>query len=161
MSVKIQQYMPSDRSTVKRFVEATQEYERVRVRDLSPGTEIGDAYTRKLLRAVAAKNGVILLATSDNEPIGFVCAWVDADRDMLLALKARSFAYISDIFVERPWRRKGIARKLLAAAEREMARRGCYRIRICSKAANRAAVAVYARSGFEPYETIFTKQIIP
>jgi ribosomal protein S18 acetylase RimI-like enzyme len=72
---------------------------------------------------------------------------------------ARRHAYVSDIFVGEAWRRRGVGRTLLTAIEAEMRRRGCRRIRICSKAANLAAVSCHQSAGYRPYEIIYAKAI--
>jgi ribosomal protein S18 acetylase RimI-like enzyme len=74
------------------------------------------------------------MARAETETVGFGCAWVEEDDDPLLRDDARTYGYVSDIFVEGAWRRQGIALQLLDALEMAMRSRGCHRIRICSKA---------------------------
>jgi GNAT superfamily N-acetyltransferase len=104
-------------------------------------------------------DGSIAMACHGSEPIGFACAWVDEDDDMLLEERFRRHARVSDIFVAEPWRRRGIARLLLGAIEDEMRRRGCRRMRIIAKAGNRAAMACYEAAGLRSYEVTLWKAI--
>lgn len=146
-------------ATLVGFVEAMQEYERAHVPDLKPGVEIGAAYAATLMRTVQERNGLILLAQDDVAPVGFACAWVERDNDPLLRAEARRHAYVSDLFVRDTWRRQGIGRMLLDAIEARMGERGCRRIRVCSKAANVAALSCYQAAGYRPYEIVLEKPI--
>ena len=70
-------------------MESIQEHERVHVQELKPGEEIGFAYAESLVKAIADKNGVILVAKTDGIAIGFVCAYIDVDHDPLLGVRKR------------------------------------------------------------------------
>ena len=157
--ITIDAYQPSDLAAVTRYVEAIQEHERADVPDLKPGSEIGADYARMLVRTAAEQNGRILMARAETGVVGFACAWVQDDDDPLLRDDARTHAYVSDIFVEESWRRRGVASRLLDALEVEMRSRGCRRIRVCSKAANHLALECYKKAGYQPYEIIFAKRL--
>ena len=157
--LRIEPFQPADLPVVAAFVEAIQEHERLGVPELKPGSEIGLGYAEMLVRTVAARNGIIVLAKVGERAIGFACAWIDEDDDPLLREDARSHAFVSDIFVDAEWRRKGVGRLLLEAMESEMHERGCRRIRICAKAANLAALKCYEAAGYRPYEVTLCKSI--
>lgn len=157
--VAIDAFQLSDLATLIRFVEAIQEHERIDIPDLKAGSEIGPDYAQSLIRTAAERNGCIRVAKAETEIVGFGCAWVEEDDDPLLRDDARTYAYVSDIFVEGAWRRQGVALQLLNALEMEMRLRGCRRIRICSKAANHVALACYKKAGYQPYEIIFAKRL--
>jgi ribosomal protein S18 acetylase RimI-like enzyme len=152
-------FQPSDLATLIRFVEAIQEHERIEDPDLKSGSEIGSDYAQLLIRTATAQNGCIQMARAETETVGFGCAWVEEDDDPLLRDDARTYGYVSDIFVEGAWRRQGIALQLLDALEMAMRSRGCHRIRICSKAANHFALECYKKAGYKPYEIIFAKRL--
>jgi ribosomal protein S18 acetylase RimI-like enzyme len=157
--VRIESFAPQDDAAIVTFVEAIQDYERRRVVDLKPGADIGRTYADQLMRNVADRRGFILMARAGEQTIGFLCAWIDEDHDILVREDARQHAYVSDIFVIEGWRRRGVAQALLRAAEDRMRERGCRRIRICSKAANITALKCYQTVGYQPYEIIFSKAI--
>jgi ribosomal protein S18 acetylase RimI-like enzyme len=150
----------SDLAAVISFVQQIQEHEGIHVSDLRAGTEIGLDYALLLVRTVAAQNGCIVMARTGTDTIGFACAWLEEDDDLLLCEDARSYAYVSDVFVDAIWRRQGVGLRLLQAVEAEMRSRGCRRIRICSKAANRAAIQCYDKAGYRPYEVILAKPLL-
>jgi GNAT superfamily N-acetyltransferase len=157
--VEIDSFRPSDLRWIVSFVEAIQEHERAGVPELKPGSEIGSAYAERLVRTIAARNGVILVARAAEEKVGFACAWLEHDDDPLLREDARAHAYVSDIFVVEEWRRRGVAGQLLEAVEAEMRKRGCRRMRINAKAGNAAGLRFYEAVGYRAYEVTFTKSI--
>jgi ribosomal protein S18 acetylase RimI-like enzyme len=157
--IEIDSFRPPDFDVIKGFVEAIQEHESVNVPELKPSMQIGSAYTKMLLSTVAEKNGAILVARAGVEAIGFVCAWIEEDDDTLLLDEARLHGYVSDMFVCESWRRRGVARQLMNAIEAEMIKRGCKRMRICTKATNPAAVGCYQANGYRPYEIILSKSL--
>jgi len=107
--IRIEAFQPSDLAAVVGFVEAIQEHEREQVPELKPGLEIGKQYAEMLIRAVAERNGCMIMARADAGAVGFVCAWIERDDDPLIRDDARLHAYVSDIFVDQNWRRQGIA----------------------------------------------------
>ena len=157
--ITIAPFHPSDLAIVIQYVEAIQEFERVQVPELKLGPDIGPDYASTLIRRVAERNGCMLMARAEARTVGFGCAWVQSDDDMLLRDDARTHAYVSDIFVEDAWRRRGIALQILSVLEMEMRSRGCRRIRICSKATNQIALECYKTAGYRPYEITFTKDL--
>ena len=126
---RIEPFQRADLPIVAAFVCAIQEHERIATPELRPGSEIASSYTELLLRTVAEQDGVMLLAKHRDHCIGFACAWIEEDDDPLVREDARHLAYVSDIFVEDGWRRRGVGRMLLAAVEAEMLKRGCRRVR--------------------------------
>jgi ribosomal protein S18 acetylase RimI-like enzyme len=155
----IEPFQPTDLPRIVAFVAAVQEHERSSVPDLRPGAEIGAEYADIIVRNAAEKDGVILLAKAAGKAVGFACAWIDVDRDPLVREATRVHAYVSDIYVVDDWRRRGVARRLLAAVEANMLQRGCRRLRIAAKATNVAAVACYGAAGYRPYELTFFKSL--
>lgn len=141
------------------FMDAIQEHERRMVPELKPGNEIGRFHTDRVLRKVALRHGVALMAKADGEAVGFASAWVDIDDDPLLKDEAQGQGYVSDIYVVPEWRRRGVARLLLGRLDEAMRERGCRRMAICSKAANFMAVQCYAAVGYRPYEVILWKPL--
>ena len=141
------------------FVSAIQEYERRFVSGLKRGSEIADDYAATIIKNVRERNGAILMARQDGKTVGFACAWIAIDEDPLIRDDTRRHAYVSDIYVDEHVRKGGIATSLLTAIERTMRDRGCSRIRICSKAANEAAMKCYESAGYQPYEVDFVKAL--
>jgi ribosomal protein S18 acetylase RimI-like enzyme len=158
-AVRIDPFEPVDVRAIAMFVEAIQDHERVGNRDLRPGADINPSYVEMIVRNVAERQGAILMARTDAETIGFICAWKQQDDDALLREEARAGGYISDLFVVERWRALGVGHLLLEAIEAEMAARGCRRMRVCCKASNAIALRTYERVGFRPCEVTLAKTI--
>jgi ribosomal protein S18 acetylase RimI-like enzyme len=157
--IAIDSFRDSDLQAIIGFVQAIQEHERVLESDLKPGVEIGAAYAQMLIQTAAGQEGSILVARAAGRAVGFVCAWIEQDPDPLIREECRPHAYVSDIFVETHWRRQGVGRLLMNAVEKDMAARGCRRIRVCSKASNAQAIEYYGAAGFKARELIFSKDL--
>jgi len=157
--IRIEPYRPDDAPRLTEFVGAIQEYERRYVAGLRPGSEIAADYAATVMKNVREAGGAILMARQDGETVGFVSAWIRVDEDLLLQEDVRRHAYISDIYVEERVRQNGIASRLLSEIERTMRSRGCSRIRICSKAANDAAMKCYESAGYQQCEVDFSKPL--
>jgi ribosomal protein S18 acetylase RimI-like enzyme len=157
--IEITPYSAADLPTIVAFVAAIQEHERRCAPKLKSGAEIGDEYAALLLDLVRTQAGFMLLAKAGGEAIGFVCAWPDRDDDPLLAAAAQAHGYISDLYVVPAWRRRGVARLLMEAAEQALRHRGCRRLQLHCKAGNATALATYAAMGFRPYEITLTREL--
>lgn len=90
-----------------------------------------------MARLIAMPGAFALIATADDEPVGFVLARVAADEAEIVTLgvvPARA--------------RQGIGRHLLAAAAAEAGRRGAIRLFLEVAETNDAARRLYAADGF-------------
>jgi ribosomal protein S18 acetylase RimI-like enzyme len=117
------------------------------------------AYLAWLDGRCRTRRGRFVLAEAEGAPIGFVAYWIDVDDGPLLARKWRRQGYISDLYVEPAWRRRGIAAALMERAERYFARLGLRRVMIHALGANRPALALYRKRGFETYVVGLTKPL--
>lgn len=97
-----------------------------------------DAWSAASIAAVLATPGSFgLLSITSNTPSGFLLARVAADEAEILSLGVLPV-----------WRRHGVARQLLAAAELHAAESGARRLFLEVAADNSAARALYLRAGF-------------
>jgi len=149
----------ADLPAIEAFLAALQDHEGELRVDLRAGREVAGEYLAAIRDKSAARSGALLVASRDGEVAGFVCFWHEQDDDMLLQDEARRYGYVSDLFVAPGQRRKGVARALLAAAERHFAALGVTRLRINAIAANAAARALYEAHGFAPLELVFEKRL--
>lgn len=161
MTLRIAASRDADRAIVVRFVAAIQEHERTRVPELRPADEVAAAYADWLADTVRKRDGLLLLAWDDDQPVGLIAAWSASDDDMNLRPEHRSYVDVADLFVVDTHRRRGVARALLADVEATMRARGCTQIRLTSKASNVEALATYDATGFKPYEVILWKPLTP
>jgi len=101
--------------------------------------QFGEAWTRAQCAGIMGLPGVWLTLASDEAgPAGFALARVVADEAELLLIGVRP-----------GWRRRGIGRALLRAAELEAIARGAHKLHLEVRAENPAA-ALYDSAGFTP-----------
>ena len=101
----------------------------------------------------------ILIAEAGGEPVGFVAGWMDEDDDPLQTTEWRRHGYVSDVFVVAEWRRRGVGQHLLWAIANRLREKGARRLRICTLAANGAAIDAFCRFGFQPFEITFDRPL--
>jgi GNAT superfamily N-acetyltransferase len=65
--------------------------------------------------------------------------------------RAQALLNIHDIVVAAPFRRQGIAKRLLAEVEQHARNIGCCKLTLEVLEGNRAAIAAYLNAGFKPY----------
>src|SRR6266436_4185371 len=97
--IRIDAFQPSDFTAVVAFVEAIQEHERQQLLELKPGPEIGKQYAEMLMRAVAERNGCIIMARAEAGAVGFACAWTAGEEYPLFRDDERIPLYVPNIFV--------------------------------------------------------------
>ena len=107
------------------------------------------ADTLDRLPAVLAASGCYAgwLAFVDGTPAGLVNCFAGVST-----FRARPLLNIHDIVVSAPFRRRGIGRALLAAAEAGARARGCCKLTLEVLEGNARAIAAYRQAGFAPYE---------
>lgn len=79
---------------------------------------------RRRLEAQARGGFVYLIAWWEGEPAGFVGVGLHDDASPDVVAESRGHAMVSDLFVEEPYRRRGIARALMVALEEVVRRAG-------------------------------------
>lgn len=86
------------------------------------------------------------LAFSDGLPSGLLNAFYGVST-----FRAQPLLNIHDIVVSAGFRRRGVARLLLAAAENAARQRGCCKLTLEVLEGNAAAISAYRQAGFAPY----------
>jgi ribosomal protein S18 acetylase RimI-like enzyme len=97
----------------------------------------------------------ILLAYVDGEPAGYavICRIPKADE-------RAGFLFVDELHVLRAYRRRGVARALLARVD-ELARElGLHGVRLLVRPGNEPARSLYRKTGFEEYETVFCQKVL-
>jgi GNAT superfamily N-acetyltransferase len=102
--------------------------------------------TRLVPALRAHPTAVVWLASIAAEPVGVAVCF-----EGFSTFQARPLLNIHDLAVVAEHRGKGIGIALLAAVEKEAARRGCCKLTLEVQDANRRARAVYERFGFADF----------
>ena len=105
-----------------------------------------DAVARAFGAMIEAPSSYWLVAEAE-EPIGFLSAEF-RDRDESWCLVSHRVCYLAGIVVAPGYRRRGIARALLAELEREVKARGAASIELDVWAFNESARKAFAQLGF-------------
>lgn len=156
----IRQFEPRDTDAVRRCVAALQTYERTLEADRVEATPaFAASYLDRILAASHERDGEILVAEVEGAVVGFVCYWMMTIQNPITTVTG--CAYVADLAVLEAYRRRGIGRALLRAAEVGAARHGATTIRIEVLAANHPARDLYDAEGFRPYEMLLTKPLTP
>ena len=130
------------------FVEL-QDFERRRHPSLPTGADVVDLYIPHMLERCEYCNGRVLVAQIGAEVAGYVTVLARVRSDDLEDGDAE-YGLVSDLVVAQEFRRRGIGRKLLEAAESFARNRGARSLRIGVLAGNQIAEDLYSSMGFTP-----------
>jgi|JI10StandDraft_1071094.scaffolds.fasta_scaffold319501_3 ribosomal protein S18 acetylase RimI-like enzyme len=147
-----------DRDAVRACGVVLQEFERAIEPSLPPGEAMADDYLDVVLERVARHSGRILVAEIDGAIVGFVAVLgrvpPDAPDDEPI-----EHAYVSDLVVLPAHRRRGLGRRLLAAAEDFARSLGTKRLDIGVLWKNPEAARLYRELGFEDFRIQMRKRL--
>ena len=121
------------------------------------GDAIADDYVTYLHTQCAACNGCIFMADYGDQTAGFVCV-VAATRGEAPDDPA-PYAWIQDLYVAPPYRRRGVATLLMAEAERFARGKGALVLRLGVLDGNESARRFYEGHGFREYTHVLTKTL--
>lgn len=125
----------------------------------SHGGKMAPAYATELLNMVEGRSGCLLIADIGSNPVGFIGAYMMTDPDPSLNDAARVHGYIRDLFVLPNWRRMGVARKLVDAAESHFRKNGLRHLRIAGPAQNSSMANLCKGEKFTPYSIVYDREI--
>jgi ribosomal protein S18 acetylase RimI-like enzyme len=122
------------------------------------GAIIAEVYLEWMFARCRQWDGRVFVAEVADTLIGFICVWARVQPDEPDD-KPAHYAHVSDLVVRAAYRRRGIGRQLLSAAENYARFRGAVSLRIGVSARNVAAKHLYASAGFEEYKIELAKQL--
>jgi GNAT superfamily N-acetyltransferase len=95
-----------------------------------------------------------ILAELDGQAIGFACV-----RVVPCVLYAEPYAELTELYVERPYRHRGIGRALIERAEQLARARGAADMIIMTSVSNSAAQALYHSAGYDTYAVALNRKV--
>lgn len=156
MTPRLRDAAPGDAPLVRAMFAALQDHERTMEPNRLPGRDCG-AHVEALLRW-ARGAGFVLIAELDGEPAGLLIAGTE-DEGAYVLPENRVHGVVSDLYVAEGARRRGVARALLAEAERRFRAAGLARMEIGTLAANDAARALYEDWAGPAYAALYAKDL--
>lgn len=112
-----------------------------------------------LQKCVAEQGGCVLVAEAGGQVVGFLIAFIEEDDGHYLKPEARRHGYISDLYVDKALRGQGVAGFLIAAAEERLKSEGISAVQIGVLAANRGALKLYEKQGYETRSIFLEKKL--
>ena len=106
---------------------------------------IGPGYGKFVKKQIRSRNAAVFVAEKENKLIGFALVYIQKLPPILVHDKE---AYVSDIFVEDLYRRKGLGSMLLREAEKWADEKGIFSLGLVVDTKNDAALAAYRKFGF-------------
>ena len=147
-----------DEPAVLALIVEHQDYHRALEPHWPHGADIAHEYLRYLHDECAAHDGAMFVADDGAALAGFICVVTDKrgapdnpDRH----------AFVLDVFVASAWRRRGVARRLMHAAESFAASRGVHELPLAVLERNTEARTFYATLGFRDYARTLTRRLRP
>ena len=144
----IREYQPErDTSSLRECIVELQDFERTIEPALPAGAAMADAYLAYILARCREYRGQVFVAEVEDKVVGFVSIWArvpptEPDEPQT------EYAYISDLVVLAPFRRRGLGRALLIRAERYAREQKARVMRIGVLAQNVIAKQLYLDVGF-------------
>jgi ribosomal protein S18 acetylase RimI-like enzyme len=148
----------SDKAGLRRCLVELQDFEREIDKRMPPGDEIADNYIARMLHRCRQCKGKVIIAEVDDKVAGYATV-VPKVKSEDLEDGDTEFALISDLIVLQEFRRLGIGKALLRAAEAYARSCNAWSLRIGVMAANEAARELYASIGFREIYTELEKDL--
>jgi GNAT superfamily N-acetyltransferase len=142
--------LPDDKSAILSFIDGSQSFEHAIERDRRIDPSVAEEFFAIITARVAERDGAMLIAEEDGRAVGWGVVYPE-ENDVYVVAGQRTYAYISELFVEERLRGRGIGRALMAACEAWARRRGLGVMMIGVLPGNTRADAIYRRAGYAPY----------
>ncbi|GLC88911.1 aminoglycoside 6'-N-acetyltransferase [Lysinibacillus piscis] len=117
------------------------------------------AFIEEMTQLITAHNATILLAYEGAEAIGF--AQCQLRTDYVEGTSSSPVGYLEGLFVQEPYRKRGIAQQLVSACEHWAKQQGCTEFASDCEWQNAESIAVHKKLGFQEANRIvcFTKKL--
>ncbi len=157
--INISEYVKEDKEDVDKMIAEFQDFEIDIVDNRLPGKEISSQYREYLIRKCREDGGRFLIARlEDNTPVGYIAYWVE-EPDTAFLFKIKSTLYVSDLFIVKEHRSKGIGGALLKLAYDSATRLGLKAVTLNVLTNNYNAISVYEKHGFKETDRMMIKII--
>jgi len=158
--VTIRPARPDDRAALERLVAALQDDGRRYDPALATGERVTALGSVDAMAAYAAdQQGLCLVAELDGRAVGYAGCCLAVDDDMWTDPDFARSVHLQEIFVDPSVRRRGVARRLIAAVEAHARTLGVPRLLVTANAANPESCGTYRATGFCDHKILFEKML--
>ena len=154
MAITVRRARPDDRAFISALGESSS-IETTSPQRPAPPHATASAFRKLLAYCDERSANVTFVGEVDGTPAGLIIVVFDLLDDVT----QREQAFVAYMAVAREYRRRGVARALLAAGEEEARRRGLSHISLMVTEASAPARALYAQAGFTDERVLMTKAI--
>lgn len=105
---------------------------------------------------IKSKDGKIFIVEEGNEPIGYMLIYI---KKTIPIYKLKKIGYISDLFIKKEFRRRGISSKLKKKAISWFKKKGMKHMSIQVYADNKIPYDIYKKWGFSDFHIELRKKI--
>ena len=105
---------------------------------------------------IRSKIGIVHIAEINGKPVGYSLAFI---KDNVRVYKTEKVGYISDLFIKKESRAKGISSKFKDEAIKWFRKKGINHISIAVHKENRLAYSIYRKWGFLDYHIEMRRKI--
>lgn len=111
---------------------------------------LGKRYTKKLIRKVNKKSGLILFACDRERVVGCIAGIIERQtQDNLLQCVPTRAGRVLELYVESGYRNRGIGRQLMKRIEKYFIQNGCDVVRVKVFGPNRGAHTFYQELDYQ------------
>jgi ribosomal protein S18 acetylase RimI-like enzyme len=152
--IVIRKSVAADREALMALMIELQDFERQFADRAVADHEFAAWYIDRLLRVIEDNEGLILVATKDGAPCGFVAGFPEEEPE----LRERHF-YVAELVVSESDRGRGIGRQLILAMEDAARAQGLKRIGIGVLAGSDRVHRFYTTLGYRDYAISLRKEL--
>ncbi len=156
--VSIRPAEPADRPAMISLMGELHDAEVLMESNRAAGADSAESHLDHILGEMKRLGGATLVAELEGQVEGFLIYTIEEDPGTFVKTAMRRHGMLWDISVSAAMRGQGLGRRLVAAAEADLAARGIAEMRLYVLAANDRAQALYRELGYGEYEYIMAKR---
>lgn len=152
--IVIRKAVAAEREGLLALMIELQDFERQFTDRAVPDREFAAWYIDRLLRVVEDNGGLLLVATKDGTPCGFVAGFPEEEPEL-----RDWYFYVAELVVSESDRGRGIGRRLISAMEDAARARGLKRMGIGVLAGSERVHRLYRALGYRDYAISLRKEL--
>lgn len=119
--------------------------------------ELTNKISTYLLKAIEKDEPHILIAKENNEMAAFIT--FEQETEEYFDTQIKKYGVVIELYISALFRRKGIGKALMEAAEEQFLQMGISDVKVASSSANDVALSFYEDLGYKNRQTLLYKKI--